>query len=153
MSSRPSSAEGTTSQQQPDEDFVPQSSRPLTLAWSKGWEKDVRQGVHSLSSESTGRAALFYFTSHTGVIYDMNSGKQRLLQGHVRDPVSHQFNSSSAVNTFLTTRKQTNKTKKPTTKNFNPRIYLLILSNKCLSLSLTHSNLSPSSAMSCFPIF
>merc|ERR1719158_751496 len=53
----------------------------LTLHWTLGINKDVVGGVHNLSDAES--SDMFYAAAHTGVIFDYNSGVQRLLQGHV----------------------------------------------------------------------
>lgn len=53
-------------------------SPALSLHWTLGLNKDVVSGVHSLNGSE-----LFYTTAHTGVIYDYNTGVQKLLQGHI----------------------------------------------------------------------
>eukprot|EP00929_Paragymnodinium_shiwhaense_P051431 TRINITY_DN25883_c0_g1_i1.p1 TRINITY_DN25883_c0_g1~~TRINITY_DN25883_c0_g1_i1.p1 ORF type:complete len:959 (-),score=271.03 TRINITY_DN25883_c0_g1_i1:60-2936(-) len=53
----------------------------LTLHWTLGINKDVLGGVHNLSDSES--SDMFYATAHTGVIFDYNTGVQRLLQGHV----------------------------------------------------------------------
>jgi len=53
----------------------------LTLHWTLGINKDVVGSVHNLSRKDHGE--MFYPAAHTGVIFDFNSGVQRLLQGHV----------------------------------------------------------------------
>ncbi|GAB9468584.1 hypothetical protein Gpo141_00005900 [Globisporangium polare] len=57
----------------------------LRLAWTFGFNKDLVNGVHNLSSET--QRALFYTSAHTGVIYDYAKRKQTLLQGHCH-PIS-----------------------------------------------------------------
>uniref|UniRef100_K3WHW6 Cilia- and flagella-associated protein 251 n=1 Tax=Globisporangium ultimum (strain ATCC 200006 / CBS 805.95 / DAOM BR144) TaxID=431595 RepID=K3WHW6_GLOUD len=57
----------------------------LRLAWTFGFNKDIVNGVHSLSTET--RRALFYTSAHTGVIYDYSRRQQKLLQGHCH-PIS-----------------------------------------------------------------
>eukprot|EP00435_Cladocopium_sp_Y103_P035182 s1943_g9.t1 len=47
--------------------------------------KDVVAGVHNLSDAES--SDMFYAAAHTGVIFDYNTGVQRLLQGHV-NPIS-----------------------------------------------------------------
>lgn len=54
----------------------------LSLSWALGLNKDVPNGVHSLDGSD-----VFYTAAHTGVIYDYNTGVQKLLQGHV-NPIS-----------------------------------------------------------------
>merc|ERR1719463_926225 len=53
----------------------------LTLHWTLGLNKDVVGGVHNLSDADS--TDMFYAAAHTGVIFDYNTGVQRLLQGHV----------------------------------------------------------------------
>jgi len=53
----------------------------LTLHWTLGINKDVVGGVHNLADAE--RSDMFYAAAHTGVIFDYNTGVQRLLQGHV----------------------------------------------------------------------
>jgi len=55
----------------------------LTLHWTLGINKDVLCGVHNVSDPQKGRTEIFFSVAHTGVIYDYNTGVQRLLQGHV----------------------------------------------------------------------
>jgi WD40 repeat protein len=50
----------------------------LSLEWAFGLSRAV--GVHNLCDEN--RLALFYASAHTGVIYDLASKTQLLLQGH-----------------------------------------------------------------------
>lgn len=57
----------------------------LRLAWSFGFQKDLVNGVHNLSTPA--RRAVFYPAAHTGVIYDFARRQQRLLQGHCH-PIS-----------------------------------------------------------------
>lgn len=57
----------------------------LRLAWTFGFNKDLVNGVHNLSSAT--RRALFYTSAHTGVIYDYAQRRQTLLQGHCH-PIS-----------------------------------------------------------------
>mmetsp|Transcript_42036 Transcript_42036/g.105703 ORF Transcript_42036/g.105703 Transcript_42036/m.105703 type:complete len:986 (+) Transcript_42036:60-3017(+) len=68
-----------------DQRYLPSSSgaeaQALTLHWTLGINKDVVGGVHNLSDAES--SDMFYAAAHTGVIFDYNSGVQRLLQGHV----------------------------------------------------------------------
>ena len=48
----------------------------LSLRWAFGFNRDV--SVHNLCDEN--RAALFFASAHTGVIYDLNTKHQTLLQ-------------------------------------------------------------------------
>eukprot|EP00743_Colponemidia_sp_Colp-15_P001768 GILK01001931.1.p1 GENE.GILK01001931.1~~GILK01001931.1.p1 ORF type:complete len:943 (-),score=124.32 GILK01001931.1:124-2952(-) len=52
----------------------------LNLKWVLGFNKDMLGGVHNLSDEY--RRELFYSAAHTGVIFNFETGEQRLLQGH-----------------------------------------------------------------------
>lgn len=70
--------------------FMPNSTsssepQALTLHWTLGINKDVVGGVHNLSDAES--SDMFYAAAHTGVIFDYNTGVQRLLQGHV-NPIS-----------------------------------------------------------------
>lgn len=40
----------------------------LNLQWVMGFNKDINQGVHNLTTDS--RHEIFYSAAHTGVIYD-----------------------------------------------------------------------------------
>jgi len=68
-----------------DERFLPSQqsgeTQALTLHWTLGINKDVVGGVHNLSDANS--TDMFYAAAHTGVIFDYNTGVQRLLQGHV----------------------------------------------------------------------
>ncbi|RLN27044.1 hypothetical protein BBJ28_00008214 [Nothophytophthora sp. Chile5] len=66
-------------------DGVGGGGNALRLAWAFGFQKDLVNGVHSLSTGS--RRAVFYAAAHTGVIYDYARRQQRLLQGHCH-PIS-----------------------------------------------------------------
>lgn len=69
------------------------SSNALRLAWSFGFNKEVVNGVHNLStdvsssSDQPARRAIVYTAAHTGVIYDYAQRQQTLLQGHCH-PIS-----------------------------------------------------------------
>jgi len=52
----------------------------LTVSWNFGFSKDIIGGVHNLTSKD--RNALFYVSSHFGVIYDYEHRRQTMLQGH-----------------------------------------------------------------------
>ena len=54
----------------------------LNLKWSFGFSGNVTGAVHSLATASRPNA-LFYVSSHTGVIHDTENDTQHLLQGHV----------------------------------------------------------------------
>ena len=55
-------------------------SSSLRVNWTYGFSKNISNGVHSLSSGS--RQAIFYVSSHSGVIYDFENRTQMILQGH-----------------------------------------------------------------------
>ena len=57
-----------------------QIERPINLDWSLGFSCNVANSVHSLKNEE--RNAIFYISSHTGIIHDLDNNKQHLLQGH-----------------------------------------------------------------------
>jgi WD40 repeat protein len=52
----------------------------LNLKWVLGFNKDIYLGVHSLISAD--RTEIFYTAAHTGVIFNTETGEQKLLQGH-----------------------------------------------------------------------
>lgn len=56
------------------------SGNALSIHWSYGFSKDVPECVHSLSQP--GRNAMFFVSSHSGVIYDFEHRTQMILQGH-----------------------------------------------------------------------
>jgi len=56
----------------------PANTNALSLQWAFGFSRHA--GVHNLCDEN--RSALFYASAHTGVIYDLASKQQLLLQGH-----------------------------------------------------------------------
>jgi len=62
------------------EEKVAVESNALNLQWAFGFNTTVLGAVHSLSTPR--RNALFYVSSHTGVIHDTDRDIQRLLQGH-----------------------------------------------------------------------
>lgn len=45
-----------------------------------GFNKSITQGVHNLTTDD--RTEIFYSSAHTGVIYNYETKKQKLLQGH-----------------------------------------------------------------------
>jgi hypothetical protein len=53
----------------------------LTLNWTLGLAKDYVGCVHNLSDHE--RTEMLYAAGHTAVVFDYNTGVQRLLQGHV----------------------------------------------------------------------
>ena len=55
----------------------------LSLSWAFGFSRDV--AVHNLCDDN--RSAIFFVSAHTGVIYDLTSKTQQLLQGHC-NPIS-----------------------------------------------------------------
>lgn len=55
-------------------------SNALKVDWAFGFSKDVLNGVQSLTNG--GRNALFFVSSHSGVIYDFEHRTQMILQGH-----------------------------------------------------------------------
>jgi len=55
----------------------------LSLHWSLGLNKDIIGGVHNLTDPKMDATEMFYAAAHTGVIFNYNTGEQRLLQGHV----------------------------------------------------------------------
>ena len=55
-------------------------SSALKVNWTYGFSKNITSGVHSLSVQ--GRQAIFYVSSHSGVIYDFENRTQMILQGH-----------------------------------------------------------------------
>lgn len=71
------------------------SSNALRLSWSFGFNKEIVNGVHNLStdaaasstSDQPSRRAIVYTAAHTGVIYDYAQRQQTLLQGHCH-PIS-----------------------------------------------------------------
>ena len=53
----------------------------LNLRWTFGFNRECEAGtLVDLTSE--GRQAVFYSVGHTGVIFDYELRRQRLLQGH-----------------------------------------------------------------------
>jgi WD40 repeat protein len=52
----------------------------LSVAWTFGFNKDIINGVHSLTTDD--RNALFTVSSHSGIIYDFEHRRQTVLQGH-----------------------------------------------------------------------
>ena len=55
-------------------------SNVLKVNWAFGFSKSIVNGVHSLSNGS--RNAIFFVSSHSGVIYDFEHRTQMILQGH-----------------------------------------------------------------------
>ncbi len=58
----------------------------LSVHWTYGFSKDVPNAVHSLSNHA--RNAIFFLSSHSGVIYDFEERKQLVLQGHCNNITS-----------------------------------------------------------------
>lgn len=52
----------------------------LSLAWSFGFNVNLPNSVINLSSND--RKSVFYVSSNTGILLDLSSGVQQLLQGH-----------------------------------------------------------------------
>ena len=57
---------------------TPPNENALSLSWIFGFSREVH--LHNLCDEN--RSAIFYASAHTGIIYDLNSKTQKLLQGH-----------------------------------------------------------------------
>jgi hypothetical protein len=53
-----------------------------SLRWSFGFNSALPGSVINLSD--TERRAMFYVSANTGLIHDHATGRQQLLQGHVR---------------------------------------------------------------------
>jgi hypothetical protein len=51
----------------------------LNIQWAFGFSKDKLSGIHSLCAQD--RNALFFISSHSGVIYDFEHRTQSILQG------------------------------------------------------------------------
>lgn len=69
-----------------DDDIENESTRALELKFSLGYDSSMIQGVHNLTINREGEESkkeIFYPAAHTGVIYDYETGKSKLLQGHV----------------------------------------------------------------------
>ncbi|KAL8424252.1 hypothetical protein Efla_002870 [Eimeria flavescens] len=89
-------APGTIKPQAPSDmvEFVPHGRHdedgPIELGWAFGYDKSVRNGVHSLSKTSEGPRAVFFPASNTGVVHiyqkkgeNVNSKDTQLhLRGH-----------------------------------------------------------------------
>ena len=71
-------------------------SNVLGLSWVFGFSRDV--ALQNLCDEN--RSAIFYVSAHTGVIHDISSRTQKLLQGHC-NPIS--CTSSSADRRWIAT--------------------------------------------------
>ena len=52
----------------------------LTVRWAFGFQNNIRNGVHNLTTDE--RSAIFFISSHSGVIYDFENRSQTILQGH-----------------------------------------------------------------------
>lgn len=61
----------------PDEN---EGGNALNLKFVLGYNKDIDQGVHNLTTDT--RHEIFYSAAHSGVLYDYKAKKQTLLQGH-----------------------------------------------------------------------
>ena len=55
------------------------SASALKVNWTFGFSKNVTGGVHSLTTPN--RNAIFYISSHSGVIYYFENRTQMILQG------------------------------------------------------------------------
>lgn len=69
-----------------DDDLDNESTRALELKFSMGYNSSMTQCVHNLTINRGGEESIkeiFYPAAHTGVIYDYETGKSKLLQGHV----------------------------------------------------------------------
>lgn len=62
------------------EDELSDGLDAMNLKWVIGFNKEIRNGVHNLTSDE--RTDIFYTSAHTGVIYNYETGGQKLLQGH-----------------------------------------------------------------------
>jgi len=62
-----------------DADLGP-AANALRLEWTFGFNKEISGGVHNLSDPS--RRAMFYVAGNVGVITDLDTNEQVLLQGH-----------------------------------------------------------------------
>eukprot|EP01137_Pigoraptor_chileana_P005500 Opistho-2@48651 len=63
----------------------PSVSNALALSWVFGFNKNIINGVHTLTDEtpeSTHQRVLFYVSAHTGILWDIDENRQKLLQGH-----------------------------------------------------------------------
>lgn len=49
----------------------------LNLQWVMGFNKDIDQGVHNLTTNE--RSEIFYSAAHSGIIYDYERKTQKLL--------------------------------------------------------------------------
>jgi len=56
------------------------SSETLSIHWAFGFTKDVTGSVQNLTTAD--RNAIFFLSSHSGVIYDYENRSQLILQGH-----------------------------------------------------------------------
>jgi WD40 repeat protein len=54
--------------------------KALSKLWAFGFQNRIINGVHSLSNKE--RNAIFFISSHSGVIYDFENRTQTILQGH-----------------------------------------------------------------------
>ncbi|GMH57237.1 hypothetical protein TrLO_g13606 [Triparma laevis f. longispina] len=64
-------------------DVPPPVANALTLSWTFGFSGAVHSlASHDVRSPGGERSAIFYTSSHTGIIYDYKTKTQQLLQGH-----------------------------------------------------------------------
>lgn len=71
-------------------------SNVLSLSWVFGFSRDV--ALQNLCDQN--RSAIFYVSAHTGVLYDLSTRTQKLLQGHC-NPISS--TCASADRRFIVT--------------------------------------------------
>lgn len=60
-------------------------SRALSLKYTIGFTANKSGLVQNLTLLKTGKKEIFFPAAHTGVIYDYESGEQKLLQGHCNE--------------------------------------------------------------------
>ena len=56
------------------------AANAIRLEWTFGFNKEISGGVHNLSDST--RRAIFYVAGNVGVITDLDTSEQVLLQGH-----------------------------------------------------------------------